>query len=75
MAFFFSKASCFYSSVQVCLHTGAVPLSLLWEMLHAQAPHTKRGGLAMGERAGTLTIQDLISCVLLLACLGLPGFF
>lgn len=35
---FFSKASCRYSSVQVRVHTGAVPPTLLWEMHHGGSP-------------------------------------
>lgn len=53
---------------------GAAPQNLLWEMLHAHAPHTERG-LATEERAGTLTTRDLPSCVPLRVCRGPPGLF
>lgn len=50
---FFSKASCRYSCVEVCVHTG--PCSV-WERFQGRSPSHGEGA-AHGAKAGTLTAQ------------------
>lgn len=72
---FFSKASCRYSSAQVCVHTGKSASEFALGNAPWGKPLKPGAGLATEEGAGTLTSQDLPSWVPLHVCLRPPDLF